>query len=46
MHRNLKPENIFVDLCDPLQPPTLDNVQRVVIGDLMFAREVDFPSRE
>lgn len=46
LHRNLKPENIFVDLHDRSIAPTISNMRKVVIGDLMFSREVDFPSRE
>jgi len=45
IHRNLKPENIFVDLHDIDQPVTIANIKQLRIGDLMFGREVDFPDR-
>jgi len=45
IHRNLKPENIFVDIYDIDLPIDISNIKRVRIGDLMFGREIDFPDR-
>jgi len=51
IHRNLKPENIFIDFHNNNASQinelfSINNIRRVVIGDLMFSRELSYPERE